>query len=131
MNTSLNAFFKINFGIMYFVILIFNIHARKMRFPASSQISISVDFWSVFFLVLWAGQTLAILGLFTQLLDTLKTFLCIPNTFVIPLFAFPMKTVILPHIKFGDIIKSQCKCDFLCQKIRVFLVIIVCIECIH
>ena len=40
MSTSLHAVFNIVFGSVYFVIVISNIHGRKMRFSESSQISI-------------------------------------------------------------------------------------------
>ena len=41
MSTSLHAVFIVNSGNVYFNIVIFNIHGRKMRFSESSQISIS------------------------------------------------------------------------------------------
>ena len=41
MSTSLHAVFNIVFGIVYFVIVIFNIHGRKMRFFESSENSMS------------------------------------------------------------------------------------------
>ena len=37
MNTSLHAVFNINFGNGYFVVVIFIIHGRKMRFSGSCQ----------------------------------------------------------------------------------------------
>ena len=40
MITKLHAVFNVVFGSVFFVILIFNIHGRKERFTASSQISI-------------------------------------------------------------------------------------------
>ena len=41
MKTSLHAVFKVVFGIVYFFIVIFNIHCQKMRFSENSHISIS------------------------------------------------------------------------------------------
>ena len=41
MGTLLHAVFNVIFGIVYFVILIFNFCDRKMRFSESSQNSIS------------------------------------------------------------------------------------------
>ena len=41
MRTSLHAVFPLVSGNVYFVIVIFNIHDRKMRFPESRQKSIS------------------------------------------------------------------------------------------
>ena len=41
MSTSLHAVFNVVSGNVYFVIVIFNIHGRKMRFSESSQTSIS------------------------------------------------------------------------------------------
>ena len=41
MSTSLHAIFNAVSGNVYFVIVIFNILCRKMRFSESSQISIS------------------------------------------------------------------------------------------
>ena len=41
MSTSLHAVFNVVSGNVYFVIVIFNIHGRKMRFSESSQKSIS------------------------------------------------------------------------------------------
>ena len=41
MSTSLHAVFNVGFGNVYFVIVIFNIQGRKMRFSESSQNSIS------------------------------------------------------------------------------------------
>ena len=41
MSTSLHAVFDVVFCNVYFVIVIFNIHGRKMRFSESSQNSIS------------------------------------------------------------------------------------------
>ena len=40
-STSLHAAFNVVFGNVYFALLIFNIHGRKMRFSASSQKSVS------------------------------------------------------------------------------------------
>ena len=37
MSTSLNKVFNLIFGIVYFVVLIFNIHGRKMQFSESSE----------------------------------------------------------------------------------------------
>ena len=37
MSTSLHAVFDVVFGNVYFVIVIFKIHGRKMRFSESSQ----------------------------------------------------------------------------------------------
>ena len=41
MSKSLHAAFNIGSGNVYYVIVIFNICGRKMRFSASSQISLS------------------------------------------------------------------------------------------
>ena len=41
MSTSLHAVFNLVSGNVYFFIVIFNIHGRKMRFSESSQISMS------------------------------------------------------------------------------------------
>ena len=41
MSTSLHAVFNVVFGNVYFVIVIFNIRCRKMRFSESSPNSIS------------------------------------------------------------------------------------------
>ena len=41
MSTSLHAVFKVNFGSVYIVIVIFNIRGRKIRFSESSQNSIT------------------------------------------------------------------------------------------
>ena len=41
MSTSLHAVFKVDFGTVYFVIVIFNIHGQKVRFSESSENSIS------------------------------------------------------------------------------------------
>ena len=41
MSTSLHAVFEVVFGSIYFVIVIFNIHGRQMRFSESSQNSLS------------------------------------------------------------------------------------------
>ena len=41
MSTSLHAVFNVVFGNVYFVIVISNIHGRKMRFSESSQNSMS------------------------------------------------------------------------------------------
>ena len=41
MSTSLHAVFNVVFGNVYFVIVISNLHGRKMQFPESSQISLS------------------------------------------------------------------------------------------
>ena len=41
MSTSLHAVFNLISGNVYFVIVIFNFHGRKMRFSESSQNSIS------------------------------------------------------------------------------------------
>ena len=41
MSTSLHAVFNVVSGIVYFVIVIFNIHGRKMRLSESTQNSIS------------------------------------------------------------------------------------------
>ena len=41
MSTSLHAVFNVVFGNVYFVIVIFNIHGRKMRFSESTQKSMS------------------------------------------------------------------------------------------
>ena len=41
MSTSLHAVFNVVSGIVYFVLVIFNIHGRKMRFSESSQIYMS------------------------------------------------------------------------------------------
>ena len=41
MNTSLHADFNVVSGNVYFVIVIFNISGRKMRFSESSQNSVS------------------------------------------------------------------------------------------
>ena len=41
MSTSLHAVFNVIFGNVYFVIVIFNIHGRKMRFSESSQNPVS------------------------------------------------------------------------------------------
>ena len=41
MSTSLHAFFNVVFGNVYFFIVIFNLHGRKIRFSESSQNSIS------------------------------------------------------------------------------------------
>ena len=48
MSTSLHAVFNLVFGNVYFVIVIFNICGRKMRFSESTQNSMSEkpDFWS-------------------------------------------------------------------------------------
>ena len=40
MRRSLHAVFNVVFGIVYFAIVIFNIHGRKMRFSESSQNSL-------------------------------------------------------------------------------------------
>ena len=49
MSTSLHAIFNVVSGNVYFVIVIFNIRGRKMRFFESSQNSMSekIDFWSL------------------------------------------------------------------------------------
>ena len=41
MSASLHAVFNVVFGNVYFVVVIFNIHGRKMRFSESSQNSMS------------------------------------------------------------------------------------------
>ena len=41
MSTSLHVVFHVVFGNAYFVIVVFNIHDRKMRFSESSQNSMS------------------------------------------------------------------------------------------
>ena len=41
MSTLLHAVFNVVSGNVYFVMVIFNIHGRKMRFSESSQISMS------------------------------------------------------------------------------------------
>ena len=41
MSTSLHAVFNVVSGNVYFVIVIFNIHGRKMRFSESSQNPVS------------------------------------------------------------------------------------------
>ena len=41
MSTSLHAVFNVVSGNVYFVIVIFNIHGRKMRFSESTQNSMS------------------------------------------------------------------------------------------
>ena len=41
MSTSLHGIFDVVFGNVYFVIVVYNIHGRKMRLSESSQISIS------------------------------------------------------------------------------------------
>ena len=41
MSTSLHAIFNVVSGNVYFVIVIFNIHGRKMRFSESSQNPVS------------------------------------------------------------------------------------------
>ena len=41
MSTTLNNVFNLIFGTVYFVVLIFNIHGRKMQFSESSENSIS------------------------------------------------------------------------------------------
>ena len=41
MSTSLHATVNVTFGNLYFDLLIFNIHGRKMRLSATSQISTS------------------------------------------------------------------------------------------
>ena len=41
MSTSLHAVFNVVSGIVYFVVVIFNIRGRKMRFSESSQKSMS------------------------------------------------------------------------------------------
>ena len=41
MSTTLHAVFEVIFGNVYFVIVMFNNHGRKMRFSESSQNSIS------------------------------------------------------------------------------------------
>ena len=41
MSTSLHAAFTVIFGSVYFVIIIFTIHGRKMQFSESNQNSIS------------------------------------------------------------------------------------------
>ena len=41
MSTSLHAVFKVIFGTVYYSLVIFNIHGRKMRFSENSQNSIS------------------------------------------------------------------------------------------
>ena len=43
MSTSLHAIFNVVFGNVYFVIVIFNIHGRKMRVSESTQTSISEE----------------------------------------------------------------------------------------
>ena len=37
MSTSLHEVFNVIFGNVYFVMVIFNIHGQKLRFPESSQ----------------------------------------------------------------------------------------------
>ena len=41
MNTSLHVLFNVVFGNVFFIIVVFGICGRKMRFPESSQNSIS------------------------------------------------------------------------------------------
>ena len=41
MSTSLHALFNVVFGNVYFVLIISNLHGRKMRFSESSEISMS------------------------------------------------------------------------------------------
>ena len=61
MSKSLHAIFIVVFGNVYFVIVIFNIHGRKMRYFESSQISMSeksiFGHFEVIFLNVWKFPT--------------------------------------------------------------------------
>ena len=78
MSTSLHAIFIVVFGNVYFVIVSFNIHGRKMRFSESSRNSISEKsifghFEVIFLNVLIFGQDGGGIFLLVQLSKSILT----------------------------------------------------------